>query len=387
MSLNGNFQGMSPQDLLQWISSGHKSGVLSVSRGDEMRNIFFSKGDVVSVSSSRTKDRLGAMLIRKNLLRMDQLQDIRKVHELQSMQLGELLLKSNLVSRKQLQSTLQYQLEEIVFEILTWEEGNFTFEERTLNPSEMHVRPMKVSNLLLEGARRKDEWNRIRSVIPSNDVILRRNIDLSDIPPEIGESEKQLLQFLDIPRTVGDIFQLVNDSEFRILDTLRKFIEKGILVRDPALEEEKKKLSNKIDAILNRADELLKLQGYHEALAEYEKALKIDPENADVKRKKKLVIEKIIQEARKMISSDKLMPRVRQSFNQLSPENLVLSPEEGFVFSRIDGHTNIKTLKYVTNLSADRLYMVIHKLTRLGLVYLDKEALKMIKPRPRPRGF
>ncbi len=53
MSLSGGFAGLSPSDLLQMLSWGAKTGLLTCNRNEDRRHVFLFQGDVVGVTSSR----------------------------------------------------------------------------------------------------------------------------------------------------------------------------------------------------------------------------------------------------------------------------------------------------------------------------------------------
>src|SRR6185503_10913231 len=63
---------------------------------------------------------------------------------------------------RELQRKLRHQIEATVFELMSWREGFFSFEERAIaevpRDAQVHV---TTEALLMEGARRIDEWSRI----------------------------------------------------------------------------------------------------------------------------------------------------------------------------------------------------------------------------------
>ena len=63
-------------------------------------------------------------------------------------------------------------IENVVFELMSWREGFFSFEERVVAnvPVDARIR-ISTESLLMEGARRIDEWSRIADKIPSLGVV------------------------------------------------------------------------------------------------------------------------------------------------------------------------------------------------------------------------
>jgi adenosyl cobinamide kinase/adenosyl cobinamide phosphate guanylyltransferase len=370
MALSGKFEGMPPQDLLQWISRGNKHGILTVNAGNEVIHIRFENGEVVGINSSRSKDRLGALLVRKGIIDLEQLKLLRQDHADQSILIGELLLQKNLITPEILHQALNDQVQDITFYLLTKDSGKFNFEERALKNAEKLIHPVNTSNLLLEGARRIDEWHRIKQVIPSNRIVFKKD---EEKQPDSGCAlELKIWDFLSKPRMVEDVLEQINASEFFIMDALRKMVNSGLIERDKAKEDQYKTIDNEVKKCIERAKVLIKDQGYHESLICLSKALGMKP---NIKTAKNLILDvkiKVLHDARRMITSPKVIPKVRRTFASLSPENLTLSSEEAFVFSRIDGNTDVKTLQYLTNLCKDEIYIILHKFSRMGLIYLDK---------------
>lgn len=369
MSISGSFEGMPPLDLLQWIASFRKNGVLSVASEKETRNVFFLNGNIVGVISSRAKDKLGALLLRKEIITEEDLLEIRDDQVMRQTQIGKILLKAKKITNEKLQDALSDQALEIIFELISWKEGEFVFDERDLKESENLVPPILTNNILLEGTRRLDEWDRIRSVVHSDSMVVRR-IDGAGVTFNDSLAMK-IWNYLERPRTVKEISQAINASEFNLNDCIRRLLEANTVTQDKQHEEELSQKSEQCISHIERAKELILLQGYHEALSHLEKAQVLIPQKKIVLDIKKNIIAKIIKEAKKMFGDGSVIPKARQTISSLTPENLSLSTSEGFVFSRIDGYTNIKSLKYLTNIPEETLYLILHKFARMGLIYLE----------------
>ncbi|MBN1552190.1 DUF4388 domain-containing protein [bacterium] len=371
MSLSGSFEGMPPQDLLEWIARGKKSGVLTASNTDQKQNIFFHDGNVVGVTSSKSKDRLGALLVRKGYLTQEQLVQFRNIQIDKSEQLGTLLEKKNIVSGENLKQVLSEQVMEVYFDLMNWKEGQFTFEERDLLDNEKIVDVVNSSNLLLEGARRIDELRRNKEMLPQENSILKR-ADNGKIDTYKNGLEQKIWELLDKPRLLKEITCGLNASEFNIMDALHKMMSEGCIVRDEKLEKDRAAVSSQIEQNMNQATELMEHQGYHESIAILRKILEIDKTCAPAETLLRKCKKHIIHDAKRMIESPDIIPKIRHSFSSLSPAKLPLTAEEGFVYSRIDGRTSVKSLKYLTNMEMETIYIMLHKFSRMGLIYLEK---------------
>src|SRR5438094_5706651 len=100
--------------------------------------------------------------------------------------LGEILVSLGALTRRELQRQVRFQIEEVVFEVMSWREGYFSFTEGPLSDvaTETAVR-IPTEALLMEGARRIDEWSRIESRIPHLGVV-------PTLAPPAGGAEGEL---------------------------------------------------------------------------------------------------------------------------------------------------------------------------------------------------
>lgn len=162
MSLEGHLEDLSLADIFQIIHLSKKTGVLSVEHPDSKGRIVFHDGQIL-YASLQNREKLGERLIREGLIKEKDLetalliQKDRKVYE----PLGAILAENKFIEKNAMEEILREQLKEVVYELLSWEEGNFKFEpEKTIRevPLGGSVSP---EYLLLEGTRLRDEGERI----------------------------------------------------------------------------------------------------------------------------------------------------------------------------------------------------------------------------------
>jgi hypothetical protein len=128
---------------------------------------------------------------------------------------------------------IRFQIEEVVFEVMSWNEGYFSFadEVESTVPTELTVR-IPVEALLMEGARRIDEWSRIENRIAHVGVVP----SLAP-PPEGGGGELDLLPpewevlaLIDAQRSVRAIATELGRSDFEVAKTLFGLESAGVIV-------------------------------------------------------------------------------------------------------------------------------------------------------------
>jgi hypothetical protein len=132
----------------------------------------------------------------------------------------DLLVDIGAITQRELERQLRLQLESVVFELMSWREGFFRFEERSREeiPKETRI-SVSTESLLMEGARRIDEWSRIDDVIPNLDVVpdlapveQDREGAMLDLLPH----EWQVLTMIDGQRDLRGIAAALGRDEFEI---------------------------------------------------------------------------------------------------------------------------------------------------------------------------
>ncbi|MFQ5551079.1 MAG: DUF4388 domain-containing protein, partial [Gemmatimonadales bacterium] len=124
------------------------------------------------------------------------------------------------------------QVEEVVFELLSWHEGSFSFEEQeslTL-PWGMKVR-LGIEELLLEGARRIDEWSQIRRKVPSTGVVPAFELvaEGEDSRLDLKPEEWEVLAAVDGVRDVSGMARVLGKTNFEVARSVFGLESVGLL--------------------------------------------------------------------------------------------------------------------------------------------------------------
>jgi hypothetical protein len=230
--LAGNLHTVPLSDLFQLIVAASKTGMLSISRDNQKREIYFKRGSIVYASSSGSEDELlGNLLLTQNKISKSDLERALSLQKLTGKKLGAVLLEMTLLTQKELVPFLQYQVEEIVYNLFGWNSGEFIFYEGKLPPAEQITTQLNTMNVIMEGSRRIDEWIQIREVIPEEDVklqwVLSPKIKSSTVT--LTADELQLFPLIDGEKTVSELLQASPQSEFYTRKALYKLITSGLV--------------------------------------------------------------------------------------------------------------------------------------------------------------
>ena len=233
MAIKGSLKEASLPDVLQLLALGRKSGCLAVADRQNFGYIYFDEGRICFASIVNRRDRLGDLLVKNGRITQDQLQQaVDLQEELRDQKLGEILVNSGAIKRTDLEDYIRLQIEEAVYYLFTWSSGTFNFEAGVRPERQDLLVNINPESLLLEGARRVDEWGLIEKKIPSFDLIFSVDTEhLTSAGVQLSLEQERLVPLLDGRR---DVHRLVEDSglvEFEVGKALYGLITAGFAHR------------------------------------------------------------------------------------------------------------------------------------------------------------
>ncbi len=285
MAIEGALQDVSLADICQLLSMGMKTGCLSITDRSNFGYIYFKNGRVIHASVLKRPDRLGELLVRNHVITR---KDLSAAMERQALEkgkrLGELLVEQESITEEKLQTFIQMQIEEAVYHLFTWHQGSFHFDTDQV-PDEEGIFLVNVppEALLMEGARRVDEWSQVEKKIPSFDVVfqLDKHPDESDEDVELTKDQKKVLPFVDGVRTVDEIMNEAGLVEFETGKALYGLILGGFVSRaGERSTEEETGGDEALQQHLNVGIAFYRSGMLEDAGREFEQALEIDPKQA-----------------------------------------------------------------------------------------------------------
>src|SRR5436309_14140000 len=176
MAIEGPLRELGIHDVFQLLDLSRKTGALRVT--SELRHnegtVYFDNGVVVSAEIRSNPHPLDALLLRTGKITEADFDRARDMQHPQGdkRRLGVILVALGVITKGEVERQVRFQIEEVVFEVMSWNEGYFSFAEQSGSkvPTEVTVR-IPVEALLMEGARRIDEWSRIENRIPHAGVV------------------------------------------------------------------------------------------------------------------------------------------------------------------------------------------------------------------------
>jgi hypothetical protein len=150
---------------------------------------------------------------------------------------GEIFLDSgNIVHAK----TGQSSGEEAFLIIMGWRMGKATFLSDLAPPKKTITVP--TESLLLNWSYRKQEWEKIREVVPTPNAVFR--LTLQKIPEDrsIKGDYWNILALSNGARTVAEIARILNGEEFKTSKLIYQLVQEGMLEKGEEIGPASKKL-------------------------------------------------------------------------------------------------------------------------------------------------
>jgi len=229
--IQGNVEEAGVPDVLQLLSLGRKSGCLSLTDGDVQGHIYLDVGRISYASISNRADRLGDMLVKSGRITQQQLTAaVEEQGRISKRQLGRILVDSGRIDRGELERFIRLQVEQAVFSLFTWKQGTFSFASDRLPPHQPLLVSLDAESLLLEAARRVDEWSLIEKKIPSFDLVYRSTREkLGSSADGLSDEQKMILPLLDGTRDVNGLVDVTALSEFDVGKALYGLLTAGFI--------------------------------------------------------------------------------------------------------------------------------------------------------------
>ena len=229
MAIKGSLKEASLPDVLQLLSMGKKTGCLAVTHRNNFGYIYFDKGRICYASIVNRRDRLGDSLVKAGSITKAQLDAaIAAQAAHRDKRLGELLVAQGAISRDALHEQIRTQIEEAVYFLFTWMQGTFNFESDVAPEEQDFLLSINPESLLLEGARRVDEWSLIEKKIPSFDLIFeldRKKVAEREV--ELTREQEIVLALIDGRRDVAMVIEESSLGEFDVGKSIYGLITAG----------------------------------------------------------------------------------------------------------------------------------------------------------------
>ncbi len=221
MALEGNLKDFSLEDMFRLLASGRKTGTLYMTKDSAEGRICFKKGRVFFASSNWNRESLGRRLVSADVISEKQLRQALGLQKIQKKEkadrrLGQILVDEGYLEGKMLESFIQDQINDTLFDLFLWEEGDLRFEPDEVCDGEDIGISVSVENIIMESSRRLELWNKIRQKIsgPDSRFIMSGTPGDKSLEIHLKPKEWMLLCFMHNSRSVEELVEITGYTEF-----------------------------------------------------------------------------------------------------------------------------------------------------------------------------
>ncbi len=222
--IQGNLASFRIVELLQMLGLQRQTGRLSISRaGSENAAIYFQEGAVVYAVSNCSGNTAGIEQVLKKACRLadESLRHALRIAKMTEQPIDAVLAQERILDIKTFADCIRRATESTVYKVMAWRDGAFIFE-KVSPPAFANPQFLKVDDLILEGARRSDEWVLVQQRIPDFAAVFEPMIGNAEELTRRGLSDLDIKVFslVDGKRSVQEIIDLLCLPEFDVAKSM-----------------------------------------------------------------------------------------------------------------------------------------------------------------------
>lgn len=371
MSLKGNLDTIPLSDVLQWLSMNRKTGILHIRKSSGVtKKVYFKLGVVCTTASSEPSEYLGSYLISLGYISEEQLQKAMETQLRSGIKLGKILTSVGILEEEDLKKVLTMKAEENLYDLFLWDEGQFSFDAAPAIEEDMVHFSIEVTSIIFEGIRRRDDWARFKEAIPNRNVVLAKKTEsfqCEDSP--YGKFYSKLFDEIDGERSIADLELILHSNCYRVMEGTYRLLTEGAVELTGKKATPQEEAINRIHRkMLDEALSMLEEKNFEESLRLFAYLVRKYPSDEEVRKGLELA-----ERGASISYFDKVVPKtsvleLAVSLKELA--NLALTPEEGFLASRINGVWDINAILKISPIAEQDTLDVIRRL-------LDRNVLRV----------
>ncbi len=291
MTVEGTLDTIPLPDLFQLITFGKKTGILEIAVNDFLGKVFFVKGEIRGAESSSIRETLFDVFIRERNISLKDLKVLLTLGKSQK-EIFQKLFQENKLTKKDLLDFQKDQIKEILLDFLSVNMGKFKFLKTKTDLSQEYPTSFKIGiqDLLMGSIDRIDKVEKHEKVILENNIYVIKN-PLSD--QEKPAIYYEILKLIDGENSVMDIFTKSKRSKFVVYTIINELLQLGVIEFNKEKDEEdefKTEITEILKVDPNKIDsksfqlgvKLYNDKLYKQAIEEFEKAIKVFPEDLSI---------------------------------------------------------------------------------------------------------
>jgi FHA domain-containing protein/uncharacterized protein DUF4388 len=254
--LQGSLASFKLPEVLTLLASARKSGTLLLAGFGRQSYVLFSHGSLVYAGSDQEKYRLGALLLRRKTITREQLQKIDEIMRREGGRFGQIAIKTGVLTEEQLLESLKVQVSEVVYDAFVWTEGTFRFNEELQLPDYAVTIHVDLANLIMEGARRIEEWESCVQLLPDEDVVFHVVANPKEEKITLSAEEWKILFLVNGQRTLAELVAEAEDDALNVYRIIYGLYANRLI--EPTTPPASADDTNRDDALVSTQDDTVR---------------------------------------------------------------------------------------------------------------------------------
>lgn len=232
MALRGDLASVDLAQVFQMLALNKKVGLLSIQSAKAWKVLYFDdRGVTLYHNVHAILDRVVAAYMRAGRLAAEAVDEVRDHAARMGQPLADSLLAGGYLQPQELEDQYQTELEEEIYDLFFWRDAKFEFHEgaTSLEGRDGTIDErffFNCDSVIMEAARRIDEWAYISERVPTTAAVLVAAVDSIDTGA-YGTDGAAVFELLDGRRNVARIVELTALSNFQVCKVLSQMIDAG----------------------------------------------------------------------------------------------------------------------------------------------------------------
>lgn len=233
MPLKGDIKTFPLSAVGRMIHSEKKTGVLKVTSGGYSTSIYFKRGAIVFIDGELSKGlSLGSLLKTVNVISEDDIQKSLGIARSMGKRLGVVLVEQGYISQEKLINILKYQFKEAIAEVLSWDEGVFSYSDGIdgyVEDIHLEIDPIR---LVAEA----QKWKEYRDLIPNDQVVFQIKDGALQSKTLSTDGIQRVLLLVDGKRNVSQIIAESGLSRLAVYKAFSTLLSHNVVVRERMMD-------------------------------------------------------------------------------------------------------------------------------------------------------
>ncbi len=228
----GGIQGDTVPLLVHALHASRATGVLTIHDGTITKTLHFGDGCLLFASSDQRDDRLSHFLLRADVVPLKGLMKALEVMVVTKDRLGDVLVRFNLISRDDLERWVRVQVREIAWSVFQLTRGDYLFEPKPRS-EETITTTDTGDQIVLDGIKRISSWARVVEQIGGLHTEYRTTRDAPAVIRglTLSADETRVLEICDQTASLEEICDASGLKDYDLCKIVWAFLVTGALMR------------------------------------------------------------------------------------------------------------------------------------------------------------